>query len=162
MKFVGIVQLDDGVWVSIIGTVGPFEFFKSLRSVDSPQGTTFLNDSGEVQSFPSRMTILLRIIGPVTPNGRSLAGKKLNYDQMRWLRFKAQWKRGLKLRDVRDLQLHIPWASSYMDVENPELLVNNWTYEMVLEDSQVPITDHLVLYILTPENKLIARMSAYL
>jgi len=162
MKFSGIVQLDEDLWASVLGTVGPPEFFKGLRSVDSPQGTTFLNDSGEVRFFPDRMTITLRIIGPVTANGRSMTGKKLNYDQMRGLRFKVQWKRGLKLRPVREFRLHTPSESSFMDLENSGLPIGGWTYEMVLEDSQVPITDHLVLSILSPENKLIARMSAYL
>jgi hypothetical protein len=81
---------------------------------------------------------------------------------MRGLQFKVQWKRGMKMRAVREFRLHTPSESTFMDLENSGLPVDGWTYEIVLEDSQVPVTDHLVLYILSPENKLIARMSAYL
>lgn len=162
MGFKGIVQIDEDLQVLVLGTVGPPEFFENLRSVESPQGTTFLNDSGEVRFFPERMMITLCIIGPVTSEGRSIPSRKLNHGQMRDLRFKLQWKRGMKLRPVREFRMRTPSESSFTDLEDFGRMIDGWTYEMALDDSQVPITDHLVLYILSPENKLIARMSAYL
>jgi len=162
LRFSGIVQIDEAQRVSVLGTFGPGEFFESLHAVDSDHGRTFLNDGGQVRFFPDRMKITLRMLGPVATDGRSIPSKKLDHYLMRGLQFKVKWKRGMKLRDVREFRLFTPSESSFMDLENSGLPIDGWTYEMVVADAQVPITDHLILYIFSPENKLIARMSAYL
>src|SRR3974390_1366319 len=71
MRFSGIVQIAEDQRVSVLGTFGPAEFFGSLHAVDTAQGRSFLNDNGEVRFFPERMTITLRMLGPVAPDGRS-------------------------------------------------------------------------------------------
>jgi len=162
MRFEGTVQFSEDLLVFVLGIVGPPDFFENLQAVNSPQGTTFRNDSGEVRFFPEQMTITIRMFGPVTPNGKSIPSRKLNYDQMRDLRFKLQWKRGMKLRPVREFRSLTATEGTFIDLENSGRPMDGWTYEMVVHDSQVPVTDHLILSILSPENKLIARMSAHL
>ena len=124
IQFSGIIQMDEDERVSVLGTFGPAEFFEGLHAVDSPQGRTYWNDSGEVRFFPERMRITLRMLGPVGPDGRSIPSKKLNYDRMRGLRFKVKWKRGMKLRDVREFRLFTPSESSFMDLENSGLPID--------------------------------------
>ena len=162
MGFGGTVQLDENLHVAVLGMIGPLEFFRNLQSVDSWKGTTFQNESGEVRFFPERMTITLRMLGPVRIKGKSSTSKKLNHDLMEGLRFKVQWKRGMKMRPVKEFRLLAASESSFADLDNLGLPIDGWTYDMVLEDSEVPVTDHLILYISSPDNKLIARMSAYL
>jgi|SRR5215472_4739977 len=162
MRFGGSVELDENLRALLLGMVGPPEFFRDLRGVDSLRGSTFENDQGEVRFFPERMTITLRILGPVTGNGKSIPSRKLNHDLMEGLRFKVQWKRGMKMRSVKEFRLLAVSESNFADLDNFGLPVDGWTYEMVLEDSEVPVTDHLILYISSAENKLLARMSAYL
>jgi hypothetical protein len=36
-----------------------------------------------------------------------------------------------------------------------------WIYEFVVEDTDVPLTDHLILCIFSPENRRLARLSAH-
>src|SRR5579883_206277 len=162
MRFAGTIRIEEEVRASILAVVGPSEFFENLRSVDSPQGTVFMKDGGEVRFFPDRMTITLRIYGPEDSDGKSGASKQLNYDLMRGLKFKVQWKRGMKLRSVRELRRLSAAEGTFLDLENSGRPMDGWTYEMVFEDSRAPITDHLILSILSPDDKLIARMSAYL
>ena len=162
MRFGGSVQLDENLHALLLGIVGPPEFFRNLRSVDSFRGSTFENDQGEVHFFPERMTITLRILGPVAPSGKSIPARKLNHDLMEGLRFKVQWKRGMKMRSVKEFRLLAVSESNFADLDNFGLPIDGWTYEMVLEDSEVPVTDHLILYISSPQDKLLARMSAYL
>ena len=162
MRFAGIIQLGEDVRASILGTFGPPDFFANLHSVESSQGTTFQNDTGEVRFFPPRMTLVLRIIGPLTLDGRSIPSAKLDPGLMRGLNLKLQWKRGMKLRPVREFRLLSASQANLIDLENSGRPMDGWTYEMVLQDSQVPVTDHLVLTIFSPENKLLARISAFL
>jgi hypothetical protein len=37
-----------------------------------------------------------------------------------------------------------------------------WIYELVVEDSEVPIDDHLILSVISPEDNRLARLSAHL
>jgi hypothetical protein len=162
MRFGGSVQLDENLHALLLGIVGPPEFFRNLHSVDSLRGATFQNEQGQVQFFPERMTITLRILGPVAANGKSLPSRKLNHDLMEGLQFKVQWKRGMKMRSVKEFRLLAVSESNFADLDNFGLPIDGWTYEMVLEDSEVPVTDHLILYISSQQDKLLARMSAYL
>jgi len=162
MHFSGVVRVEEDVQVSVFGTVGPSEFFANLHAADSPDGTIYTNDSGQVRFFPDRITITVRILGPVANGGTSILPGKLNYDLMRSLQFRVQWKHGMKLRSVQEFRFLSATESSFLDLGNSGRPVNGWIYEMVLEDSQVPLTDHLILNILSPENRLLARLSARL
>jgi len=161
MGFGGTAELGENLHVVVLGAIGPPAFFRSLQSVDSSAGTTFQNEAGEVRFFPEHMTITLRILGPLDHTERSVPLKKLDHDLMESLRFKIRWKRGMRMRPVKEFRLLAASESSFADLDNFGL-IRGWTYEMVLEDSEVPVTDHLVLYISSPEDKVLARLSAFL
>jgi hypothetical protein len=57
MAFADIAEIK-GNLAMIKGTLGPTDFFENLRSADSKDRTVFLNDAGEVQFFPDRMTLM--------------------------------------------------------------------------------------------------------
>jgi len=127
MRFGGSVQLDENLHALLLGIVGPPEFFRNLRSVDSFRGSTFENDQGEVHFFPERMTITLRILGPVAPSGKSIPARKLNHALMEGLRFKVQWKRGMKMRSVKEFRLLAVSESNFADLDNFGLPMDGWT-----------------------------------
>lgn len=160
MQFGDFAEID-GAFLVIHGVVGPSSFFQNLHCVDSADNTAFTNDMGEARTFPDRLTITLFIIGPV-PKNEFAQPKSLDAEYMLGLGFSANWKRGLKLRPVKAFR---PLSAS--ESQPPDFAVHLnarqcWIYEFVVEDAEVPLTDHLILSIVSPENKRLARLSAYL
>jgi hypothetical protein len=161
MAFRDIDEIN-GDLVAIAGTIGPSSFFENLRSVDSKDRTVFLNDFGEVLFFPDRMTVTLFIIGPLPKkHGKArLSGFDARY--MNELKFKAEWKRGIELRPVKAFRQLTASVTKPPSFAVPLGVRECWIYEFVIEDTEVPASDHLILFIESPENQRLARLSAYL
>lgn len=143
-----------------MGAIGPSSFFENLRLVDSKDRTVFLNDFGEVVFFPDRMTITLFIMGPIPREYGRISGFDAQY--MNELKFKAEWKRGIELRPVKTFR-----QLTTSVTEPPSFAVSLgvrecWVYEFVVEDTEVPVSDHLIFFIMSPEKKRLARLSAHL
>jgi hypothetical protein len=162
MAFGDIVEMD-GVFVAIRGELGPASFFRGLRSVERKDRTVVLNGQGEVQFFPDRFTITLFLLGPLA-KGHEKTPTRFDQQYMEDLQFKAEWKRGLDLRLVKRFTLLTASAARNPGFDPLFLSFQreSWIYEFVVEDSDVPIEDHLILYIISPENKRLARLSAHL
>lgn len=159
MQFGDFGQVDDA-FIVIRGALGPNSFFKDLRCGDSADNRVFMNDAGEALTFPDRLTITLLIIGPV-PKNEYAQPKRLGSEYMLGLRFTANWKRGVKMRPVKAFR-----ELTVSESQPPDLAVRLnirqcWIYEFVVEDTDVPLTDHLILCIFSPENKRLARLSAH-
>lgn len=153
----------NGELAVIAGAVGPSSFFENLRAVDSKDRTVFLNDFAEVLFFPDRMTITLFITGPLPKEHGKGWPSGFDAQYMNELKFKAEWKRGIELRPVRTFRQ----LTTSVTAEPPSFAVplgvrERWIYEVVIEDAEVPIGDHLIFFIMSPENKRLARLSAYL
>lgn len=160
MRFWDFGELN-GALVVIHGVVGPWSFFRNLRCVNSADEIIFKDNSGEARTFPDRLTITLSIDGPYAKKG-CVQGRNLDPEFMLGLSFKANWKRGLNLRPVKAFR---QLSASESPAANLGFTIKprqHWIYEFVVEDDDVPLTDHLVLYIVSPENKRLARLSASL
>jgi len=158
MAFAGVGEID-GNSVAIRGQVGPANFFENLRSIDSKNGTVFRNSDGEVRFFPDRITVTLFIIGPFTKRARD-SGPDAQY--MEGIKFKAEWKRGVERRPVQAFRQLKVSVTEPPDAFLSRVIKECWVYEFVIEDSEVPISDHLILDVTSPENKRLARLSAHL
>lgn len=159
MQFGDFGRVEDAL-ILIRGALGPSSFFKDLRCVDSADKTLFVNDTGEALTFPDRLTITLLIIGPL-PKNEYAQPKRLDSEYMLGLRFSANWKRGVKMRPVKAFGQLTASESQPPDLAVPLNVRQCWIYEFVVEDTDVPLTDHLILCIFSPENKLLARLSAH-
>jgi hypothetical protein len=159
MQFADISEVD-GAFIVIRGVLGPGSFFKNLQCVDSAENTVFMNDAGEAMTFPDRVTITLLIIGPV-PRSEFAQPKKLDAEYMLGLRFSANWKRGVKMRQVKAFRELTASESQPPDFAVPLNARQCWIYEFAVEDTNVPLTDHLILCIFSPENTRLTRLSAH-
>jgi hypothetical protein len=146
----------------IAGTIGPSSFFENLRSVDSKDRTVFLNDFGEVLIFPDRMTITLFIIGPLAKEHGKARPSGFDVQYMNELKFRAEWKRGIELRPVKTFRQLTASVTEPPSFAAPLGVRECWIYEFVIEDTEVPASDHLIFFIISPENKRLARLSAHL
>jgi hypothetical protein len=161
MAFREVVEINGDLAV-IAGAIGPSSFFDNLRSVDSKDRTVFLNDFGEVVFFPDRMTVTLFIIGPLSKEHLKARPSGFDVQYMNELKFRADWKRGIELRPVKTFR-----QLTASVTEPPSFAVSLgvrecWIYEFVVEDTEVPASDHLIFFIMSPENKRLARLSAHL
>jgi len=161
MAFRDVGEINGGLAV-IAGTIGPSNFFENLRSVDSKDRTVFLNDFGEVRFFPDRMTVTLSIIGPLPKERGKSWPTGFDAQYMNDLKFKAEWKRGIELRPVKSFRQLTVSVTETPSVFVPLGVRECWIYEFVIEDTEVPAGDHLVFFIMSPEYKRLARLSAYL
>jgi hypothetical protein len=161
MSFASVAEIE-GSMVMVEGKLGPTGFFENLRSVDLKGRTVVMNNAGEVQEFPERITVTLFIFGPIPKEHEKLRSFSLDAEYMGELKFKADWKRGVELRPVKSLRVLSVSETQLPDFGNFIVPRNGWIYEFVIEDSEVPVNDHLVLYINSPRNERIVRMSAHL
>jgi hypothetical protein len=159
MTFAGTGEIN-GNLIAVRGTIGPAIFFENLRPVDSKDGTVFRNDVGEVRFFPDRVTVTLFIIGPFPMGDGRARTTGFDAQYMEDMKFKAEWKRGVELRPVKSFRQLTASVTQPPDVLWP--VKECWIYEFIVEDAEVPISDHLVFYVMSPENKRLARLSAYL
>lgn len=79
----------------------------------------------------------------------ALGSPGLDPQYMETLQCKTEWKRGLDLRRV------LSASTSQLPNLGPLFLdlQECWIYEFVIEESNVPIDDHLILYIISPSNE---------
>jgi hypothetical protein len=158
-QFAGYSEVE-GAFIAIRGVLAPGNFFKDLQCVDSTDKTVFTNDAGEVLTFPDRVTIALFIIGPA-PRNEFAQPKRLDKEYMLGLRFSANWKRGVEMRPVKAFRELTASESQPPDFAVFLNVLQCWIYEFVVEDADIPLTDHLILSIFSPEHKRLARLSAH-
>ena len=155
----------NGMFAGIRGELGPSRFFKGLHSLEQKGRTVVLNNEGEVQFFPERVTVtlLLMLLGPIPKALERAPSPSFAPQYMEDLRFRAEWKRGLDLRPVKQFRVLTASVSQPSDLD-PLLpgVRECWIYELVVEDSEVPIDDHLILSVISPEDNRLARLSAHL
>jgi len=134
MRFAGTAEIDNNLLL-ISGVVGPASFFNNLHSLDSSQGTIIMNDLGEVKFFPERLMITANIVGPLPIKGKGKPPQGLAVELMQGLEFKVQWKRGMKLRPVREFRMLTASETQFPNdlLGDPlGLFTYGWTYELVL------------------------------
>jgi hypothetical protein len=148
-------ELDGGVAL-IDGGVGPNSLFQDIRAIESTNGKTFVKDHKEIRFFPGRLSIRIYISGPIALKNKKPTLRSFDSKFMSGLRFKAQWKRGMELRPVKELrELNASQVKTHSGIDR-------WIYELAVEDFEVPLTDHLIIEIASSEDKRLARISAHL
>lgn len=154
LQLSGSAEIADSL-VLLTGAVGPKDFFTQLSKSDTPSGPKFTRGPEEVTYFPEQLTIWLVAVGPIA-TGQKAVKSALNHDTMKSLKFQAYWKRGLELRPVKNLTLTDPPTVR----KAPKM--ETWTYVMEIRQSDIPLTDHLIIEVLRADDTRITRLSASL
>jgi len=164
MTFWGTVEFD-GNPVLVHGAFGAIEFFRSLRSIDSTDGTAFMNSNGKVEFFPDHLILRVLMSGSWPTRDRKTNAPELNPQLMIGLKFKACWKRGMSLRSVKEFRQLTVSRTEVPDILQPfawPTLRQFWSYEFAVDETKVPLSEHFIFYIVSPDDKQLARMSAYI
>jgi hypothetical protein len=143
----GLAEIE-GTRVVFQSAVSPADFWEGLHKAEASSGTTYMKGSDAVRFFPD--PLLIRIFAV---QSTASSKKKISEEFMKGLHFEAQWKRGVNLRPVKQLALA---AQSERHVSGQG---DVWVYDLKLDESEVPLDDHLIVDVLAADSKRILRMS---
>jgi hypothetical protein len=128
------------------------EFFRGLQRVDTDQGRTFHKYSQLVTTYPPRLRIQIDV--RISICDADVYTPAPIPDFLKTLHFKVQWKKAMYLRPVGSFVVeNVPLNLDQS--ENRKLLV-----VQIHDSNNVPLTDHLILTILSPDGKILSRMAA--
>jgi hypothetical protein len=126
------------------------DFFDGLQRRETMSGDEFLKNSQMVRTFPDQITVQIQTSITVCDADIYTAAAVPSF--FNGLRFKAQWKRGLAMRAVSQVTVQrVMFASEDGN--------NRLMFLLKIRD---PLTDHLIISVMSPQGKLLSRMSGKL
>jgi hypothetical protein len=161
-------SLPNGVCFRVAGRVTSGDFFDTLKRYDEQQGTVYRRGTETVTQFPDELFLSFVIRDEPCPSGMQKVGTRiyLTREMMRSLQLSFYWKRGVELRPVGkfteksfSVEPVVPYAASLAS-ELPKRF--EWSYEIAVPGTGVPLTDSLVLVFRTPDDRIAARVAARL
>jgi hypothetical protein len=141
------------VCVNFIPVLQSLGFFNGLERIDTPQGSEFLRNSHPVDFFPDYLTIEINVRIEVCDADMYTPAK--TPDIIKGIQFRVQWKRGLYLRPVANVTIE----RKPLQMEEGD---NQMLYVIKVRDHNVPLSDHLILSVISANGKIMSRMSARL
>jgi hypothetical protein len=141
------------VCVNFIPVLQSLGFFNGLERIDTPQGPEFLRNSNPVQFFPDYLTLEINIRIEVCDANIYTPAK--TPDIIKGIQFRVQWKRGLYLRPAANVSIE----RKPLQMEEGD---NRMLYVIKVRDHSVPLSDHLILSVISASGKIMSRMSARL
>ena len=144
---------DRDVCVNFSPAMTSGEFFDGLQRHETPSGDEFRKNSRVVTNFPEQLTVQLQLSISVCDADIYTPAPAPGF--VNGIRFKAQWKRGLAMRPVE--QFAIQRVAIPSEEGDSRLL-----FLLKIRDKNVPLTDHLIISVISPQGKLLSRMSGRL
>jgi len=141
-------------------------FFDNLRRVDTLTGTLFHRGNEIVTEFPAALHLSFLLYDfPCDDHLQNAVSQTfLTSTIVNTLRLSFYWKRGLALRPAKGVTpVHYetrrlaPYATELAD-KLPDRY--EWEFEFTVPSAGVPITDSLVVVLLTPNGHIAARAAA--
>ncbi len=131
------------------------EFFNGLQRIETDTYRSYRKFDHPVTLYPSHLTIQIDV--RILLCDADIYTPAPTPDFMKTLHYKLQWKHDLYLRPVlnyvvQSIPLNLPEGG-----ENRRLLV-----VQIRDAGSIPLTDHLILTILSPEGKILSRMAAHI
>jgi hypothetical protein len=144
---------DQDVCVNFSPVMASGDFFDGLQRHETPSGDEFHKNSRLVTNFPEQLTIQLQLSISVCDADIYTPAPAPSF--VSGIRFRAQWKRGLAMRPVTELRVQRVAITS--EEGDSRLL-----FLLKIRDQNVPLTDHLIISVISPQGKLLSRMSGRL
>jgi hypothetical protein len=144
---------DRDVCVNFSPVMTSGEFFDGLQRHETPSGDEFHKNSRVVQNFPEQITVQVQLSISVCDADVYTPAPAPSF--VNGIRFKAQWKRGLTMRPVE--QFAVQRVAITSEEGDSRLL-----FLLKIHDRDVPLTDHLIISVISPQGKLLSRMSGRL
>lgn len=160
-------SIPDGPCFRMTGLLTAPNFFDNLKRIDTGSGPVIHRGHDVVTEFPERMRLLFELYDiPCGDKSASAPAARvyLSKDIISTMRLKCFWKRGLELRPAEGIALTSVRANLIppYDTENKEKLPEKyeWWFDLNVPSAGVPVTDSLVVVLLTHDEKIAARVAA--
>ena len=158
----------DGPCFRLTGRLTSDNFFTNLRRVDADGGTLYRRGNDLVTEFPDKMRLNFVLYDFPCMDSLQQAGTRtyLTAAAISTLRIRFSWKRGMEMRPAREIVMNkverqpIPAFPGEVNEHSPVLY--EWWFDFEVPSKGVPLTDSLVVIILTPDGRIIARVAARL
>jgi hypothetical protein len=142
------------------------EFFVGLKRIRGKEGITFRRGAETVTHFPAELHLRFAVRDFPCLESTEIRGpqKYLTREWMSSLKISFYWKRGMALRPVegvseKTLTMERAEPHDALSAKDlPERFV--WRFAAVVPAAGVPLTDHLVIALRTPEGHFVARVAA--
>jgi hypothetical protein len=141
------------VCVNFIPVMQALGFFNGLERIDTSQGSEFRRNSNPVDFFPDYLTIEINIRIEICDANIYTPAK--TPDVIKGMQFRVQWKRGLYLRPAASVTIE----RKPLQMEEGD---NRMLYVIKVRDHGVPLSDHLILSVISASGKIMSRRSARL
>ena len=142
-------QVRDGnVCVNFGPVMTAGDFFDGLQRHETPSGDEFRKNSRVVQNFPEQITVQVQLSISVCDADIYTPAPAPGF--VNGIRFKAQWKRPVEQFAIQRVAI----TSEEGD--------NRLLFLLKIRDKNVPLTDHLIISVISPQGKLLSRMSGRL
>ena len=128
-------------------------FFDGLQRRETPSGDEFRINSRVVKNFPEQITVQMQLSISVCDADIYTPAPAPGF--VNGIRFKAQWKRELAMRPVA--QFAVQRVAITSEEGDSRML-----FLLKIRDQDVPLTDHLIISVMSPQGKLMSRMSGRL
>jgi hypothetical protein len=160
--------LPEGPCFRLTGKVTDPEFFENLKREDTTSGTVYRRGHDVVSEFPKQLHLTFLMYDMPCDDHLQATGSHLylNRALMSKLHVTFFWKRGMELRPaagvaLKNLEIHpLPHYADESVKDLPEKY--EWWFDFDVPSASVPITDSLVVVILTSNHRIAARVAARL
>ena len=161
-------SLPDGPCFRLSGKVTEPEFFENLKREDTNSGTVYRRGNEVVTEFPRALHLTFLMYDMPCDNQLQAIGSRMYLSRalMGKLHIGLFWKRGTELRvasgvALKNFEIHsLPHYSGQQVKDLPQRY--EWWFDFDVPSESVPITDSLVIIILTANNHIAARVAARL
>jgi len=130
------------------------DFFKGLQRIDRDGIIEFHRYSRTVSTYPAHLTIQIVVSASICD--ADVYTPVPIPDYLNTLHFKVQWKRGLYLRSVEKFSVESVPTDLETSPNRRQLIIP------IHDEHDVPLTDHLILTVLSSDGKILSRMAARL
>jgi hypothetical protein len=163
-------HLTNGSCFRLSGQMSAPNFFDGLRRMDSEEGTYYYLRNQLVTEYPDQVQIVIHLLDfPCTLDLRdSPVRPPITREMMAKLRLNFFWKQGVHMRPVEESKrtaADIKRIGTFATgpAADDELVPRyEWSYAFTVNSENIPLTNDLVLVILSEENKIAARVAARL
>lgn len=148
--------------VFFFASMSSADFFQDIERIGPPRQTQFRKGSEFVESYPEKITADVDVhVGPCQLFDEEVELSRAEKIVGQFI-FEANWKRGMKMRPAE-----ITWLARsrgpHRPMERwPGQVRNIWCFELSIPSYGVPLTDHLIVSVFTPDGKRISRFSGRL
>jgi hypothetical protein len=157
-----------GACFRLFGRLTASGFFDNLKRIDDSHGTRYVQGTETLTQFPGEVHLHFSIRDfPCSPQlEQTNARTVLTRSVMSSMRLYLYWKRGLELRPVVNAKVEhasvapiVPYAVELAGQLSERY---EWSYDIAVPSTGVPLTDDLVLILRGPDGKIAARVAARL